>query len=129
MDFRKEKFNLLDEQHRLRGIASTTDVPGGAPAEGNKPIIEGSLSIIKKKIFSLCVRVFLLAEYKLDTDVKPTLLKFQKRLLLQSDKDFELQSLGCYICQENFETIEKYEEHVEYHGDESDFQSLKKMKK
>jgi len=49
MDFRKEKFNLLDEQHRLRGIASTTDVPGGAPAEGNKPIIEGSLSIIKKK--------------------------------------------------------------------------------
>lgn len=108
MDFRKEKFNLLDEQHRLRGIASTTDVPGGAPAEGNKPIIE---------------------EYKLDTDVKPTLLKFQKRLLLQSDKDFELQSLGCYICQENFETIEKYEEHVEYHGDESDFQSLKKMKK
>ncbi|XP_033152218.1 DNA-binding protein SMUBP-2 isoform X2 [Drosophila mauritiana] len=112
IDFRKEKFNLLDEQHRLQGIASTTVVPGGAPAEGNKPLTEA-----------------LLAEYKLDTDVKPTLLKYQKILLLQSDKDFELNSLGCYICQENFETIEKYEEHVEYHGDESDFQSLKKMEK
>ncbi|XP_043642316.1 uncharacterized protein LOC122612635 [Drosophila teissieri] len=108
MEFRKSKFDLLDEQHRLRDAATTTNAPGGAPVEGNKPLTE---------------------EYELDTNATATQLKYQKTLLLQPLKDFELNSLGCYICQENFETIEKYEEHVEYHGDDSDFQSLKKMDK
>ncbi|XP_039480377.1 uncharacterized protein LOC120444635 [Drosophila santomea] len=108
MHFRKDKFDLLDEEHRRRDAASTANAPGGAPVEGNKPLT---------------------AEYKLDTNATATLLKYQKTLLLSPQKDFELNSLGCYICQENFETIEKYEEHVEYHGDDSDFQSLKKMEK
>ncbi|XP_037716828.1 uncharacterized protein LOC119551516 [Drosophila subpulchrella] len=107
MDFRKEKFNLLDEQHRLRDAIARPIVPG-APVEGDKPIIE---------------------EYKLDTQATATLLKYQKTQVQKPDKDFELTSLGCYICQVNFETIEKYEEHVEYHGDESDFKSLEKMEK
>ncbi|EDV56098.2 uncharacterized protein Dere_GG22453 [Drosophila erecta] len=108
MEFRKEKVYFLDEQHRQRDAASTTNAPGGAPVEGNTLLAE---------------------EYKLDTNATATLLKYQKTLLLKPQKDFELNSLGCYICQENFETIEKYEEHVEYHGDDSDFQSLKKMVK
>lgn len=56
-------------------------------------------------------------------------LKYQKTQVQKPVGDFELNSFGCYICQVNFETIEKYEEHVEYHGDESDFKSLKKMEK
>uniref|UniRef100_A0A6P4EMT0 Uncharacterized protein LOC108041247 n=1 Tax=Drosophila rhopaloa TaxID=1041015 RepID=A0A6P4EMT0_DRORH len=107
MDFRKEKFNLLDEQHRMRDAASPSNIPG-TPAENNKPIAE---------------------EYKLDAKATATLLKYQKTNAQKMEIDFELNSLGCYICQENFDTIEKYEEHVEDHGDESDFKSLKKMQK
>lgn len=69
------------------------------------------------------------AEYKLDTNAEAMILKYQKTQVQLQPKDFELTSMGCYICQVNFETIEKYEEHVEYHGDESDFKSLKKMEK
>ncbi|XP_017000701.2 uncharacterized protein [Drosophila takahashii] len=107
MDFRKEKFNLMDEKHRLKGTVVQGLVPGAA-VEGNKPLIE---------------------EYKLDTKATATLLKYQKTQLQKPVKDFDLTSLGCYICQVNFDTIEKYEEHVEYHGDESDFKSLEKMEK
>ncbi|XP_017129698.1 uncharacterized protein LOC108147578 [Drosophila elegans] len=107
MEFRKEKFNLLDEQHRLRDSISPAIVSGAA-VEGNKPITE---------------------EYKLDTGAKSMLLKYQKTQALKTENEFELNSMGCYMCQVNFDTIEKYEEHVEDHGDESDFKTLKKMEK
>ncbi|XP_017054176.1 uncharacterized protein LOC108096803 [Drosophila ficusphila] len=107
MDFRKEKFNLFDEQLRLVQSAVKTIVIE-APVEGNKPITE---------------------EYKLDMKATATLLKYQKTQAQEPGKDFELNSLGCYICQVNFDTIEKYEDHVEFHGDESDFMSLTKMLK
>ncbi|EDV37969.1 uncharacterized protein Dana_GF11149, isoform B [Drosophila ananassae] len=105
MEFRKEKFNAIDEKHRESSVIPS--VPG-AVSEGNKPIIE---------------------EYVLDKNSVAMPLKYQKTQVQKPVGDFELNSFGCYICQVNFETIEKYEEHVEYHGDESDFKSLKKMEK
>ncbi|KAH8309305.1 hypothetical protein KR059_008042 [Drosophila kikkawai] len=111
MEFRKEKYNLMDEKHRQRDSSATSlaAITGGAPVEVNgRPITE---------------------EYKLDSQAAATILKYQKTQVQMPPKDFELDSMGCYICQVNFETIEKYEEHVEYHGDESDFKSLKKMEK
>ncbi|XP_017069246.1 uncharacterized protein LOC108106578 [Drosophila eugracilis] len=105
MEFRKEKFNLIDEQHRLKDV---TPIVPGVPEEGNQPITE---------------------EYQLDTNAKAMPLMYQKTQVQKLEKDFELNSLGCYICQVNFDSIEKYEEHVEYHGDEFDFQSLNKMQK
>lgn len=56
-------------------------------------------------------------------------LKYQKTQKQQRNGNFELSSMGCYICQCNFDSIEKYEEHIEYHGDESDFESLQNMTK
>ncbi|XP_017106936.2 uncharacterized protein [Drosophila bipectinata] len=105
MEFRKEKFNAIDEKHR--GASVTVPVPG-AVTEGNRPITE---------------------EYVLDQKSEAMPLKYQKTHVQKAVTNFELSSFGCYICQVNFETIEKYEEHVEYHGDESDFKSLKKMEK
>ncbi|KAH8402341.1 hypothetical protein KR009_011436 [Drosophila setifemur] len=107
MEFRKDKFNAIDEMQRLRDAVPSPIVPG-TTVEGERPITE---------------------EYVLDIEAEAMLLKYQKTQLLTPVKDFELNSFGCYICQVNFETIEKYEEHVEFHGDESDFMSLKKMKK
>ncbi|XP_023037575.1 uncharacterized protein LOC6639688 isoform X2 [Drosophila willistoni] len=103
-DFRKEKFNAIDEKHRQSDIL---DVPGNVPGLS---IVEGQKHI-------------------LDEEAETMPLMYQKTQKQQQIKDFELSSWGCYICQLNFDNIEKYEEHVEYHGDESDFQSLKKMEK
>ncbi|XP_068148123.1 LOW QUALITY PROTEIN: uncharacterized protein [Drosophila tropicalis] len=108
-DFRKEKFNAIDEKHRQSDIL---DMPGNLPGlsivEGQSPITE---------------------EHILDEEAETMSLMYQKTQKQQQKKDFELSSWGCYICQLNFDSIEKYEEHVEYHGDESDFQSLKNMEK
>ncbi|KAH8300631.1 hypothetical protein KR018_000086, partial [Drosophila ironensis] len=107
MEFRREKFNAIDERHRLQD-AMATPTPIGVSGDGNRPITE---------------------EYVLDTEATPMPLKYQKTRVQNMVPRFELNSLGCYICQVNFETIEKYEEHVEYHGDDSDFKSLENMNK
>ncbi|XP_020801116.1 uncharacterized protein LOC110178339 isoform X1 [Drosophila serrata] len=111
MEFRKEKFNLMDENHRQRDVSASTltTISEGAGVKGNGGVIT--------------------EEYKLDSKAQATILKYQKTQVQMPPTDFKLGSMGCYICQVNFETIEKYEEHVEYHGDESDFKSLKNMEK
>lgn len=73
--------------------------------------------------------LFLFPEYVLDEEAESIPLKYQKTLEQHRNLDFELSSMGCYFCQCNFGSIEKYEEHIEYHGDESDFESLQKMTK
>ncbi|KAH8236931.1 hypothetical protein KR038_000337 [Drosophila bunnanda] len=111
MEFRKEKYNLMDENHRQRDVSAPTKdtISGGVPVKGTGEAIT--------------------EEYKLDSEAPATILKYQKTQVQMPPKHFELDTMGCFICQVNFETIEKYEEHVEYHGDESDFKSLKKMEK
>ncbi|XP_022223596.2 uncharacterized protein LOC111074918 [Drosophila obscura] len=108
MEFRREKFNAIDERQRLRDGVTITD-PVSA--------MEGSLA---GKIIE---------QYVLDTAATAMPLKYQKTQVMQSSTSFELNSMGCYICEDHFESIEKYEEHVEHHGDESDFKSLEKMTK
>ncbi|XP_034477048.1 uncharacterized protein LOC117783648 isoform X1 [Drosophila innubila] len=105
MEFRKEKYNALDERHRLNDLAAVSNV---TDAELEGPITQ---------------------KYVLDEKAVSVPLKYQKTQEQQRNADFELSSMGCYICQCNFDSIEKYEEHIEYHGDESDFESLKQMTK
>lgn len=79
--------------------------------------------------YSMLGVLIFFSEYVLDEEAESIPLKYQKTQKQHRDLDFELSSMGCYICQCNFDSIEKYEEHIEYHGDESDFESLQKMTK
>ncbi|BFG03319.1 uncharacterized protein DMAD_02607 [Drosophila madeirensis] len=107
MEFRREKFNAIDEMRRLPD--QITFIEPGANVEGS---LEGKL----------------IEQYVLDTEAAAMPLMYQKTQVLPST-NFELNSMGCYICEHHFESIEKYEEHVEHHGDESDFKSLERMTK
>ncbi|XP_054739971.1 uncharacterized protein LOC129245675 [Anastrepha obliqua] len=42
---------------------------------------------------------------------------------------FQLSSMGCYVCRLNFSSPASFEDHVEEHGDESDFKILKDYSK
>ncbi|CAD7012028.1 unnamed protein product [Ceratitis capitata] len=42
---------------------------------------------------------------------------------------FQLTNMGCYICQMNFTSPDDFENHVETHGDESDFEILNNYNK
>ncbi|XP_002138690.3 uncharacterized protein [Drosophila pseudoobscura] len=108
MEFRREKINAIDERHRQRDGVTITEP--GAAVVGK---MEGDI----------------IEQYVLDTAATAMPLKYQKTLIMGTSTNFELNSLGCYICETHFESIEKYEEHVEHHGDESDFKSLEKMTK
>ncbi|XP_062135558.1 uncharacterized protein LOC133845192 isoform X1 [Drosophila sulfurigaster albostrigata] len=105
IEFRKEKYNAKDEKQRQTDLAVVSNV---TDAENNGPITQ---------------------KFVLDEKAESVPLKYQKTQKQQRYVDFELSSLGCYVCQRNFESIEKYEEHIEYHGDESDFESLQQMTK
>ncbi|XP_032597081.1 uncharacterized protein LOC6569064 isoform X1 [Drosophila grimshawi] len=106
MEFRKEKCNNMEENQRQNDPVAVSSV------------INASLdddSITQK--------------YVLDDSAELVALNYEKTQIQKRNKNFELNSMGCYICQCNFESIEKYEEHIEYHGDESEFESLRKMEK
>ncbi|KRG05413.1 uncharacterized protein LOC6580910 isoform X2 [Drosophila mojavensis] len=105
MEFRREKYNAIDEKQRQTDFAAVSNV---TDATQDGPIAQ---------------------KYVLDEEAESIPLKYQKTQKQHRDLDFELSSMGCYICQCNFDSIEKYEEHIEYHGDESDFESLQKMTK
>ncbi|XP_030554711.1 uncharacterized protein LOC115758287 isoform X1 [Drosophila novamexicana] len=105
MEFRREKYNAIDEKQRQNDLAAVSNVTDSAQ---DSPITQ---------------------KYVLDENAEPVPLKYQKTQKQERFVDFELSSMGCYICQCNFDSIEKYEEHIEYHGDESDFESLQKMTK
>ncbi|KAL9919847.1 uncharacterized protein ACN427_001629 isoform 1-T1 [Glossina fuscipes fuscipes] len=56
-------------------------------------------------------------------------LQYQGTTLQERKKDFYLTNTGCGICQENFETMSAYEEHIQKHSDDSDFEFLNSLKK
>ncbi|KAH8418554.1 hypothetical protein KR222_000543, partial [Zaprionus bogoriensis] len=105
MEFRKEKYNAIDEKQRQNDLVA---VSNSTDEELDSPITQ---------------------KYVLDKKAVSVPLKYQKTQKQQRNANFELSSMGCYICQCNFDSIEKYEEHIEYHGDESDFESLQQMTK
>ncbi|ALC41938.1 CG6701, partial [Drosophila busckii] len=105
MEFRKEKYNAMDERQRQNDCVDVSDKADNS--------IDGSIT----------------QKLTLDENAESVPLMYQKTQKQQRNADFELSSLGCYICQSNFDSIEKYEEHIEYHGDESDFESLRAMAK
>ncbi|XP_023160074.2 uncharacterized protein LOC111592226 isoform X2 [Drosophila hydei] len=105
MEFRREKYNAIDEKQRQNDLVV---VSNATDATQDGPITQ---------------------KYVLDEAAESVPLKYQKTQKQHRNLDFELSSMGCYICQCNFDSIEKYEEHVEYHGDESDFESLQEMTK
>ncbi|XP_017473968.1 PREDICTED: putative helicase MOV-10 isoform X1 [Rhagoletis zephyria] len=52
-------------------------------------------------------------------------LLYEGSLEQERESVFQLTNMGCYICQMNFGSPTSFEEHVEEHGDESDFKLLK----
>ncbi|XP_030386001.1 uncharacterized protein LOC115632864 isoform X2 [Scaptodrosophila lebanonensis] len=114
MEFRKEKCNEIDEKHKQRDEAIVSGVTSELSETSEDDVANG---------------VPILEENVVDENAEAVQLMYQKTKLQERKEDFVLDSMSCYICQCNFNTIEQYEAHIEYHGDESEFQSLEKMEK
>uniref|UniRef100_A0A1A9WWT9 C2H2-type domain-containing protein n=1 Tax=Glossina brevipalpis TaxID=37001 RepID=A0A1A9WWT9_9MUSC len=56
-------------------------------------------------------------------------LEYQGSTMQKRDDDFYLTNSGCCICQENFESMSVFEEHVQKHSDDSDFEFLNSLSK
>uniref|UniRef100_A0A1A9ZI42 C2H2-type domain-containing protein n=1 Tax=Glossina pallidipes TaxID=7398 RepID=A0A1A9ZI42_GLOPL len=56
-------------------------------------------------------------------------LQYQGTTMQERNNDFYLTNTGCGICQENFETMSAFEEHLQKHSDDSDFEFLNSLTK
>lgn len=68
-----------------------------------------------------------IAQYEVDENAPIHDLVFEAGKTYTRQNDFQLTNISCYICEENFDTNDDYEKHVEYHSDDSDFASLNDM--
>lgn len=64
-----------------------------------------------------------------DKDEPKNLLEYQGTTMQQRLANYRLTNVGCFICQEDFSTMDQYEDHIIKHNDESEFEFLNSMSK
>lgn len=73
--------------------------------------------------------MYILDNYEIDEDIEKISLEYQRTALLKRKDNYIPTNMSCCICQEDFITMESYEEHIQKHGEESDFEFLNTMVK
>lgn len=74
---------------------------------------------------------YLLCKQNLEIDetIPPKCLVYQGSSMQQRDADFLPNNMSCFICQKLFSSIEFFEEHIQTHGDDTDFEYLSQLHK
>uniref|UniRef100_A0A1I8P464 C2H2-type domain-containing protein n=1 Tax=Stomoxys calcitrans TaxID=35570 RepID=A0A1I8P464_STOCA len=65
--------------------------------------------------------------YKIDENSPQLGLQYQGTLVQRRLSNYRPTNLSCYICQLNFSTMDSYEEHIQTHNVENDFEFLKQL--
>ncbi|KAM7345111.1 uncharacterized protein ACRADG_011556 isoform 4-T5 [Cochliomyia hominivorax] len=68
-------------------------------------------------------------DYEFDENEEIKFLEYQGTIRQRRLEDYHPTNMSCCICQESFTTIETYEEHIQKHGEDTDFEFLTTMDK
>uniref|UniRef100_A0A1I8Q9M8 C2H2-type domain-containing protein n=1 Tax=Stomoxys calcitrans TaxID=35570 RepID=A0A1I8Q9M8_STOCA len=65
--------------------------------------------------------------YEIDEDSPVYPLQYEGTTMQERRHNFYPTNMSCYICQEDFTTMNGYEEHIQIHNDGKDFEYLKEL--
>lgn len=65
--------------------------------------------------------------YEIDEDSPEHKLAYQGTTMQQRRENYYPTNMTCCICQLDFSTMDSYEEHIQMHNDETDFEYLKEL--
>ncbi|XP_065368580.1 uncharacterized protein LOC135961041 isoform X2 [Calliphora vicina] len=101
----------------------------------NSDVIERAQNIVtdpKSMLLNLAENnsnILLEDNLEIDENEMKIPLEYQGSAMQLCKENFFPTNMSCCICQEDFSTMDTYEEHIQKHGDESDFEYLTTMSK
>lgn len=69
----------------------------------------------------------ILEQIEVDNDEPKNPLEYQGTIMKQRVPNYCATNMSCSICQADFSTMENYEDHIQKHNDETDFEYLNTM--
>ncbi|KNC24203.1 hypothetical protein FF38_02178 [Lucilia cuprina] len=66
---------------------------------------------------------------EVDESIAPIPLEYQASLMQIHNENYNPTNMSCCICEEDFSSMDTYEEHIQKHGDDTDFEFLNTMSK
>ncbi|XP_075170008.1 uncharacterized protein LOC142241985 [Haematobia irritans] len=111
-EFRKKKKIELDRRRLNDDIDSTStadldDILSNLVENKNLPSIQ--------------------TNYEIDQESPVNILQYEGTTMKPRNDNFQPSNMSCYICQASFSTMDSYEEHIQMHNDETDFEFSKQL--
>lgn len=119
----------INDDEDLTAITGPEDILKNLVETKNAPSLQGNRGMIDIIWIEIKKYQQFLVTYEVDENSPVHALQYEGTVMQERRKNYFPTNMSCFICQEDFSTMVAYEEHIQIHNDESDFEYLKQLSK